>query len=203
MLHQAEEDNFPNEDELPPLNLFEIFCPWLFDATAVDSKRGRGAIVAYTLLCEMFLQMRLRTYDPPLLTHFYRVLIQGLSGEHSSIAWCIIRNTRALFWLNLPGAEVIIPYVLDQVELSFGPKGSKNVVPEKVQVRFVALLGAMVCIPSHYGRVNPEHAALFDRVVHCVLLVCGYAKVNTPKTLCSVIGCLGMCVFEEVYGDRR
>jgi hypothetical protein len=105
--------------------VFEVFCPWLFDACLVDSKRGRGAIIAYTMLCEMFLQMGDRSYDVGLMTHFYRVLISALNSSHSSIAWCVLRAGRALFHLNLPGVEVLIPAMLDQMDATFSAKTVK------------------------------------------------------------------------------
>ncbi len=126
LLLEAQRAFFPTLKEGdPPINLFEVFCPWLFDATAVDGKRGRGAIVAYTMLCEMFLQMGDRSFDVGLMSHFYRVLISGLNGGHSSIAWCILRAGRALFHLNLPGVEVLIPSLLDQMDLAFSAKTVK------------------------------------------------------------------------------
>ena len=201
MLQNAQYTYFPDENEMPPVDVFEVFCPWLFNATLVDGKRSRGAVVAYTLLCELFLQMRDVTLDPALLTHFYRVLITGLTGGHSSIAWCVIRNARALFYLNLPGAEVVMPFMVDQVEVTFGPK--KTVPPEKVQTRFVALLSAMVCYSAHFEPFCPEDSYLMDRVVTAFGIIADCPKVAVPRTLCSTISGLAFCIFQEVANGRR
>jgi hypothetical protein len=203
ILMQAEVEHFPDESEAPPVDVFEVFCPWLFEATAVDNKRSRGAVVAYTLLCEMFLQMRDRTHDGSLLSHFYRVLVSGLSSGHSIISWCVIRNCRAIFWLNLPGAEVVMPHILEQVENTFGPKGVKNPPPEKVQTRFLGLMSAMVCHSAHFQSYCPDDAALFDRVVESFVLVAGFSKCSVPRSLCTCICGLASCAFQEARDQRR
>ncbi len=203
LLMQAEVEHFSDETDPAPIDVFEVFCPWLFEATVVDSKRSRGAVVAYTLLCDMFLQMRDRTHDGALLAHFYRVIVSGLSSGHSAISWCVIRNCRALFWLNLPGAEVVMPHILEQVENTFGPKGIKNPPPEKVQTRFLSLMSAMICHSAHFQRYCPEDAALFDRVVDSFVLVAGFSKCSVPKSLCTCICGLASCVFQEVRDRRR
>lgn len=174
MLIQAELD-FCGPDNRPCIDVFEVFCPMLFESTCVDSKRGRGAIVAHSLLCEMFLQMRDRAFDPNLVAHFYRTLVSGLTGGHSAIAWAVIRNCRAIFWLNLPGCEVLIPTLLDQVENTFGAKAIKNPPPEKVQSRFLSLLAAMICYFQHFRGVSPDDAD-FDRVIDAFVLISEFQK---------------------------
>jgi hypothetical protein len=203
-LQQAQMDFFPDErEDPPPIDVFKVFCPWLFGATQVDSKRSRGAIVAYTLLCELFLQMRDTSFDPALLSHFYRVLISGLTGGHSAISWCVIRNCRSLFWLDLPGAEVVMPFILDLVDTTFGPKGVKNPAPEKVQTRFVGLICGMICYSSHYQQFCATDADLFDRVVDALILIAKFPKIAVPKSLCSALCGLSSCIFQEVLDQRR
>jgi hypothetical protein len=185
MLIQAELD-FCGPDHPPCIDVFEVFCPMLFESTCVDSKRGRGAIVAHSLLCEMFLQMRDRSFDSNLMAHFYRTLVSGLTGGHSAIAWAVIRNCRAIFWLNLPGAEVLMPTLLDQVESTFGAKAIKNPPPEKVQSRFLSLLAAMICHYQHFQGVSPDDSD-FDRLVDSFVLISEFQK----GAVCCVCLCVG------------
>jgi hypothetical protein len=202
MLIQAELD-FSTSEQPPPFDVFEVFCPMLVEATSVDSKRGRGAIVAHTLLCEMFLQMRDRSFDPGLLSHFYRTLVSGLNGGFSAISWAVIRNCRAIFWLNIPGAEVLMPHLLDQCENTFGTKALKNPPPEKVQTRYLSLLAAMICHFQHFQEVAPADVEQFDRVVNAFVTVSEFAKVAVPKSLCACINGLACCAFQEVLGRGR
>lgn len=181
MLLQAEMD-FCGHEHPPSIDVFEVFCPMLFESTAVDSKRGRGAIVAHTLLCELFLQMRDRSFDPHLLAHFYRTLMNGLTGGHSAIAWAVIRNCRAIFWLNIPGPEVLIPTLLDQVENTFGAKAIKNPPPEKVQSRFLGLLAAMICHFQHFQGIAPDDGSDFDRLVDAFISISEFQKVQNFRS---------------------
>ncbi len=203
MLIQAELD-FCSLEHPPAIDVFEVFCPMLFDSTCVDSKRSRGAVVAHSLLCEMFLQMRDRAFDPNLMAHFYRTLVAGLTGGHSALAWAVIRNCRAIFWLNLSGAEVLMPTLLDQVENTFGPKTIKNPPPEKVQSRFLSLLAAMICHFQHFRPVA-EGIAIdnFDRVVDAFVVISEYQKIAVPKSLSAAINGIACCIFQEMLDQKR
>lgn len=115
ILLKSEERLPPTEQ--PPIPLYQIFLPWLLEGCAVDDKRSKGKILAYTILCKMFCRQHPFKMDVKFLSHFYRVIQ-------------LVRRSRCLFCAVLYCAVCCCAVPVDYV-VALGTACSRSSSPRR------------------------------------------------------------------------
>ena len=138
------------------VEIYHIFLPWLLEACNVEEKRNRGRLVAYSTLCKLFCRPTTIQLPVEILVHFYRILKQGLTSNHSSIIWTIFRYASTVFTLSLPGVNILIPDFLRETSKLFFSK-SKTTIPPDVQLKALNILTSLISFPDHFKGVTYKY----------------------------------------------
>ncbi|GAB1601381.1 ral GTPase-activating protein subunit alpha-1-like isoform X7 [Argonauta hians] len=185
---------------IPPL---AIFSSWLFECLQLPNKYKSSKLIAYQLLCQMFVR-RDNTFLPlDSLTHFYQALHLGLVSQEQDMVNVLVKHCGPWFFsAPLPGSTLLI---LDSIHAAGTIISSTD--PETPKTEAVALLGALICFPNHFGDL---------RVLQPKTLVCTQIAANEFKDLildqllkagkldsvssarCIALSSLGIFLYEEL-----
>ncbi|KAJ3222533.1 Ral GTPase-activating protein subunit alpha-2 [Clydaea vesicula] len=132
---------------------FFEFLPWIFQAADLTNDYSDGRAIAYGLLCKMMC----RRHDQPIpenaFSHFYRLLIKGLSTDDSKIIIAILMNSTQMFTLCLPGSCITIKAFIKAVERLFV---KKSIYPEIVRQNGIKILSSLICILNSDDFKDPD-----------------------------------------------
>ncbi|XP_036363522.1 ral GTPase-activating protein subunit alpha-1 isoform X5 [Octopus sinensis] len=185
---------------IPPL---AIFSSWLFECLQLPNRYKNSKLIAYQLLCQMFVR-RDNTFLPlDSLTHFYQALHLGLVSQEQDMVNVLVKHCGPWFFsAPLPGSTLLI---LDSIHAAGTIISSSD--PEVPKTEAVALLGALICFPNHFGDL---------RVLQPKTLVCTQIAANEFKDLivdqllkagkldsvssarCIALSSLGIFLYEEL-----
>lgn len=134
-----------------PLELLDVFGPWLFAACQLSEAFVVGKALAYGTLCRLVCR---RTEAAPgswLLGHFYRLLRDGLVARTDMrCAYAILLNSSLLFALALDGASVLIPHYLATIRHLIVDASACTPPPdEDIKQRALSLVCSLVSVGSH------------------------------------------------------
>ncbi|XP_076041404.1 ral GTPase-activating protein subunit alpha-2 isoform X2 [Oratosquilla oratoria] len=168
----------PEPPELiPPVSLV---ASWCFRALSLPPQYHRGKTLAYRLMCVMMVRRHDVAPNRDSLTHFYRVLHQGLVGTDQEIINTLVGECGPNFFsLGLPGASMLT------LDFIFATNTVLTSPDTKASPRCEALsvLGSLLPLSALYPSMpvlQPSHSDLSlmncadvkDHLIH-VLLKCG------------------------------
>ncbi|XP_063845540.1 ral GTPase-activating protein subunit alpha-2-like isoform X2 [Scylla paramamosain] len=165
----------PEPPELiPPLTLV---APWCFRALTLPPAFRRGKTMAYRLLCIMM--VRRHDIAPPrdMITHFYRVLHQGLVGQDQEVINTLVGECGPSFFsLGLPGSSMLT------LDFIFATNTVITSVDPKVQspkMEALSLLGSLLPLSSLY----PSMPVLQPSASDLTLMNCSDVKDHLVNVL--------------------
>lgn len=165
----------PEPPELIPPIL--LVAPWCFRALTLPPPFHRGKTLAYRLLCVMM--VRKHDIPPPkdILTHFYRVLHQGLVGQDQEIINTLVAECGPHFFsLGLPGATMLT------LDFIFATNTVITAPDSKVQsprLEALSLLGSLLPLSSLY----PSMPVLQPSATDLALMNCSDVKDHLVNVL--------------------
>ncbi|XP_050708752.1 ral GTPase-activating protein subunit alpha-2-like isoform X3 [Eriocheir sinensis] len=165
----------PEPPELiPPLTLV---APWCFRALTLPPAYRRGKTTAYRLLCVMMV----RHHDIPLprdmLTHFYRVLHQGLVGQDQEVINTLVAECGPSFFsLGLPGSSML---TLDFIFATNTVITSTDAKIQSPKMEALSLLGSLLPLSSLY----PSMPVLQPSASDLTLMNCSDVKDHLVNVL--------------------
>ena len=141
-----------DDDRPEPLNLIDLFGPWLFAACDLNNTYVDGKACAYKILCRLFCMDHIRPPPLSLYAHFYMVIQQGLCqpDPNNIIANHILQHSSNIFNLGLPGANILIPYYLMEIRRAL----TADTRPVAVKERAVTVLTSLICLSHHLHGVE-------------------------------------------------
>ncbi|KAK7072472.1 Ral GTPase-activating protein subunit alpha-2, partial [Halocaridina rubra] len=165
----------PEPPELiPPLLLV---APWCFRALTLPAQFHKGKTLAYRLLCMMM--VRQHDIPPPkdILTHFYRVLHQGLVGTDQEIINTLVSECSPNFFsLGLPGASML---TLDFIFATNTVITSPDAKVQSPRLDALSLLGSLLPLSSLY----PSMPVLQPSAADLALMNCSDVKDHLVNVL--------------------
>jgi hypothetical protein len=150
-LFLAFEKRIPLKDDPRKMPLMETFLPWLFQACYSPPDKIQGIVIAYRVLCRLFCCQHKKPPPLELLTHFYRVLQNGLRYEREQVRDAVIASAKNIFCFDLPGVAVLIPDFFREITNIFGARAG---VSSDMQRNAITLLNSLICLPKHYEGIN-------------------------------------------------
>jgi hypothetical protein len=143
--------------------------------------------------------------DSKFLAHFYRALQHGMTSGNSSIVWVILQAASNIFCLPLPGASVLIPDFLREIDQLFR-FDNKMPPPEAVQHKALQVLASLLCFPSHYQGLNslnfPE-LEMRSRMASTLISALAYKQLAVPRNKTYCIWLLANLALEEMLTSAR
>ncbi|XP_071516520.1 ral GTPase-activating protein subunit alpha-2 isoform X1 [Panulirus ornatus] len=165
----------PEPPELiPPLTLV---APWCFRALMLPTPFHRGRTLAYRLLCMMI--VRRHDIQPPrdILTHFYRVLHQGLVGQDQEVINTLVAECGPSFFsLGLQGATMLTLDFIFATNTVITSPDTKVQVPK---LEALSLLGSLLPLSSLY----PSMPVLQPSAADLALMNCSDVKDHLVNVL--------------------
>ncbi|MPC07518.1 Ral GTPase-activating protein subunit alpha-2 [Portunus trituberculatus] len=165
----------PEPPELiPPLTLV---ASWCFRALTLPPAFRRGKTMAYRLLCIMM--VRRHDIAPPrdMITHFYRVLHQGLVGQDQEVINTLVAECGPSFFsLGLPGSSMLT------LDFIFATNTVITSVDPKIQspkMEALSLLGSLLPLSSLY----PSMPVLQPAASDLTLMNCSDVKDHLVNVL--------------------
>jgi hypothetical protein len=157
------EKKIPLKDGPRKIPLIEIFLPWLLQGCYSNVERQgfyQGVIYSLRTLCKLFCRQHKQPLSIDLLSHFYRVLENGLHSEKETVRDTVLTHARYIFSLGLPGASVLIADFLREIANVFSNRPS---ISADIQRHCVTILNSLISYPLHYDGINlPDFAAQRD-----------------------------------------
>eukprot|EP01114_Cavostelium_apophysatum_P016785 TRINITY_DN4844_c0_g1_i3.p1 TRINITY_DN4844_c0_g1~~TRINITY_DN4844_c0_g1_i3.p1 ORF type:complete len:1456 (+),score=431.48 TRINITY_DN4844_c0_g1_i3:258-4625(+) len=142
-----------DETALQPIHLLSTFGSWLFEACNRDEVYTEGKAKAFGSLCRLICRHYVPYpgyYTPDILPHFYTTLHYALCNpahDSDEISWAIVENSSNIFNLALPGATILIPYYL--VEINRLLRGHPP--PLEVRRRGIIIVCSLISYASHFS----------------------------------------------------
>ncbi|KAL6045583.1 Rap-GAP domain-containing protein [Balamuthia mandrillaris] len=173
-----------------PLELVDIFGPWLFEACALPNKYLAGKANAYATLGRLVCRHHHNRLPLSFMVHYYRILLQGLSEpENTQCTSEIIVYSSDIFALGFEGSSILIPAYLDAIQyILFGnPKPAPSAL---VQRKALTIVCSLICLTPHLQGVE---IPLFTKDEHDkqTKFSCEQAKEKVSTILCDTLSLPG------------
>eukprot|EP01105_Mastigella_eilhardi_P016109 TRINITY_DN368_c0_g2_i3.p1 TRINITY_DN368_c0_g2~~TRINITY_DN368_c0_g2_i3.p1 ORF type:complete len:1292 (+),score=355.09 TRINITY_DN368_c0_g2_i3:75-3950(+) len=190
----------------PRILLFNIFCPYLFEAVKNDESRATGTAIALGGLCKLFC----RPYPKltlTLLSYFYSAIRKALLINEKAVVVAILTHSYNIFSLALPGSSILIPYYLPRAKEML--LNQTYPITTKARQRFISMISSLICYPSHFpnmslisGPTEPPltAVALRDLVQSALLTVLSNTRVADLRIMC--MWSITVCIVENCYHFR-
>mmetsp|Transcript_28187 Transcript_28187/g.70760 ORF Transcript_28187/g.70760 Transcript_28187/m.70760 type:complete len:1006 (-) Transcript_28187:79-3096(-) len=189
-----------------PVNLMNVFGPWLFEACSLSDAYVQGKATAYGTLCRMVIRHHHTVLPQSLLNHFYAILHEGLTtSTNVLVTHEILKHSSNIFNTGLEGCNVLIPAYLREIKKVLGSDSLAGGVPQEVRMRAITILGSLICYSSHLEGVTipsqgPEKEMKFSELRGRIAAIVSDTLHNDPlpyhKTMC--VWCLTVVLFEEL-----
>lgn len=136
-----------NYRRIPPI---ETFFPWVMEACFATGEKIRGVIIAFQILCQLFIAHHAVPLSNELLAHFYRAIQIGLKNDNPMVRDQILTEARHVFSYGLSGCHILIPDMLTEIASIFK---TRSAIPE-VQKHAMTLFNSLLCYVNHHKDIE-------------------------------------------------
>lgn len=136
-----------NYRRIPPI---ETFFPWVMEACFATGEKIRGVIIAFQILCQLFIAHHAVPLPNELLAHFYRAIQIGLKNDNPMVRDQILTEARHVFSYGLAGCHILIPDMLTEIASIFK---TRSAIPE-VQKHAMTLFNSLLCYVNHHKDIE-------------------------------------------------
>jgi hypothetical protein len=174
----------------------------------IFSRFVKGMLIAYSTMGLLFLQKRAyKPIDTNLLSHYYRVIHNGLNSGKEQITWEIITSCKYLFSLGLPGVSVLIPAFLREIDRLFNSALLTNTAPE-IDRNALTIVNSLICVPEHFDKLQIptiEEQPMDTNSIRSKIASILVSAINRDNASVKQLCCWGMCVLicQDLYHSPR
>eukprot|EP00118_Oscarella_pearsei_P026270 m.309686 g.309686 ORF g.309686 m.309686 type:complete len:2118 (+) comp47370_c0_seq1:63-6416(+) len=203
------EDGTAGKDPVYSPPLFALSAT-VFQAAAMPEQFKGGRVIAYQLMCSMFVRRHDHLPSLDLLDHFYRLMHIGLTALDQDFLDAILPQSKTIFSLSLPGAAILIP---DFIKGADRVLSSPQLHKEATRVSALVTLGSLLFFNRLYtgmfidGTVTHEGQPLTfgdveDQVVALIMRTTRAEESVRGRSF--ALSQLGMYLFSEfAHGSSR
>ncbi|XP_065832591.1 ral GTPase-activating protein subunit alpha-2-like [Oscarella lobularis] len=187
------EDGTPGKEPTFSPPLFALSAT-VFQAVTMPEEFKAGRLIAFKLMCNMFVRRHDHLPSFQLLNHFYRLMHVGLTTIDKDFLAAILSQSRRIFSLPLPGVSILIPDYIkaaDRVLSSTEPLSESTRVSALISVGSLLFFRRLNCGMTIKGsRTEDGQPMTYDHVEEKILAI----LTRTAKTEDSVNGrSLALC----------